>query len=84
MSKIISKNVIKNTNICIDIDCLVLEKTGSLGLVSGDLELCFTSRQGEYDVFENLNIFYVSVSSGIVKRYRTHSYCMSYKSILNS
>lgn len=73
----------KNVEIIMDAHCYVYKKEDGIWGLGNDLELWVNNRYGPDNVFENLSIFHGSIFTGIVKRYRTHRYCKSYKLALN-
>ena len=73
----------KNVEINMDAHCYVFNREDGTGGLGKDLELWVNNRYGPDNVFVNKNVFFVSILTSIVKRYRTHRYCMSYKLALN-
>lgn len=73
----------KNVEIIMDAHCYVFNREDEIGGMGKDLELWVNNRYGPDNVFENKSVFFVSILTGIVKRYRTHRYCKSYKWALN-
>lgn len=74
----------KNVEIIVDVSCHIFEKRDKI--VSNGLVLLVNNRYGPDPMitfFDNKSIFSTSIFIDIVRRYRTHRYCKSYKVVLN-
>ena len=73
----------KNVEIIMDAHCYVFEMKDKVG--GKDLELWVNNRYGPDNVFENKSVFFVSIFTDVIRRYRygSHRYCKSYKRALN-